>query len=85
MKNSSDTIGNRTRNLPACSAVPQSTATPRAPEEINKIIYNTIMVIPATPFKDLTPNKETLIVLCNVLNSAKIISVRGPIKLNQIF
>jgi hypothetical protein len=26
MKNSSDTIGNRTRDLPACSAVPQPTA-----------------------------------------------------------
>ena len=31
MKTSSDTIGNRTRNLPACSAVPQPTAQPRAP------------------------------------------------------
>ena len=29
MKNSNDTIGNRTRNLPACMAVPQ----PRAPPE----------------------------------------------------
>ena len=29
MKNSSDTIGNRTRDLPACSAVPQPTAPPR--------------------------------------------------------
>jgi len=27
MKNSSDTIGNRTRDLPACSAVPQPIAT----------------------------------------------------------
>jgi hypothetical protein len=31
MKNSSDTIGNRTRDLPACSKVPQLTAPPRAP------------------------------------------------------
>jgi hypothetical protein len=31
MKNLSDTIGNRTRDLPACSAVPQPTALPRAP------------------------------------------------------
>ena len=31
MKNSNDTIGNRTRNLPACSAVPQPTAPPSAP------------------------------------------------------
>ena len=30
-KNSSDTIGNRTRDLPAFSAVPQLTAPPRAP------------------------------------------------------
>ena len=32
MKNSNDTIGNRTRDLPACSAVPQPTASPRAPK-----------------------------------------------------
>ena len=30
MKNSSDTIGNRTRDLLACSAVPEPTAPPRA-------------------------------------------------------
>jgi hypothetical protein len=29
MKNSTDTIGNRTRDLPVCSAVPQPTAPPR--------------------------------------------------------
>jgi len=29
MKISSDTIGNRTRDLPTCSAVPQPTALPR--------------------------------------------------------
>jgi hypothetical protein len=31
MKNSSDTIGNRTRDLPACTTVSQPTAPPRAP------------------------------------------------------
>ena len=31
MKNSSDTIGNRTRDLPTCSAVPQPAAPPRTP------------------------------------------------------
>jgi hypothetical protein len=30
MINSSDTIGNRTRDVPTCNAVPQSTASPRA-------------------------------------------------------
>ena len=31
MKNSNDTLRNRTRDLPACSAVPQPTAPPRTP------------------------------------------------------
>jgi len=31
MKNLNDTIGNQTRDLPACSAVPQPTAPPHAP------------------------------------------------------
>jgi hypothetical protein len=32
MKDSSDTICNRTRDLPACSAMPQPTAQPRLPK-----------------------------------------------------
>jgi hypothetical protein len=35
MKNSSDTIGNRTPDLPVCSAVPQPTAPPHAPKCVN--------------------------------------------------
>ena len=31
VKNSNDSIGNRTRDLPACNAVPQPTAPPRGP------------------------------------------------------
>ena len=34
MKNSNDTIENRTRDLPDCSAVPQPTAPPRAPTDV---------------------------------------------------
>jgi hypothetical protein len=34
MKNSSDTIGNLTRDLPTCSAVPQPTALTRAPDNV---------------------------------------------------
>jgi len=34
MKNSNYTIGNRTRNLPACSAVPQPTAPPLAAKDL---------------------------------------------------
>jgi len=38
MKKSNDTIGNRTRDLPACSVVPQPTALPRAPStEIKRL------------------------------------------------
>ena len=33
MKNFNDIIGNRNRRLPACSAVPQLTALPRAPSQ----------------------------------------------------
>jgi len=33
MKKSNDTIGNQTRDLPTCSAVPQPTALPRAPKK----------------------------------------------------
>ena len=41
MKSSNVTIGNRTRDLPACIAVPQSTAPPRAPP-----IHFTLLEIP---------------------------------------
>jgi len=34
MKNSNDAIGNRTRDLPACSAVPQPTALTRSPDSV---------------------------------------------------
>jgi len=41
MKNSNDTIGNRNRDLPACSAVPQPTAPPPAPGLYSNIEYYT--------------------------------------------
>jgi hypothetical protein len=37
MKNSTDTIRNRTCDLPACSTVPQPTAPPRAPEYVTSV------------------------------------------------
>jgi len=39
MKNSSDTIGNRPRDLPTCSAVPQPTALPRVPNTYMYLTY----------------------------------------------
>jgi len=55
MNNSNYTIGNRARDLPACSAVPQSTALPRAPDHILYIhIYVPILVfINTTGMSDL--------------------------------
>jgi len=43
MKNSNETIGNRTRELQACSAVPQTTAPPRGPNRTTRVdvIYST--------------------------------------------
>jgi len=46
MKKSNDTIGNRTCDLPACSAVPQPTAPPRAPQNIIYNIYKYIIYRP---------------------------------------
>jgi hypothetical protein len=48
MKNSNDTIGIRTRNLPACSAVPQPTATRHAHytnKRINYALYIVVVVV----------------------------------------
>ena len=49
VKNSNGTIGNRTRNLPVCSAVPQPTAPPRvqarAADKIDIIIPSRLKFI----------------------------------------
>ena len=37
MKNTNDTFGNRTRDLPTCSAVPQPTTLPRASDYVNYV------------------------------------------------
>jgi len=52
MKNSNETIGNRTRDLPACSAVPQPTAPPR--HRANHAKFNPHYVAP----KKLILNKK---------------------------
>jgi hypothetical protein len=40
MKNSNDTIGNRTRDLPDCRTVPQPTAPSRTPNKQLHKMYN---------------------------------------------
>jgi len=61
MKNSSDTIGNQTRDLPAFSSLPQPTAPTRVPSLIlyftNFILpspANCLSVCPSVPFILLT-------------------------------
>jgi hypothetical protein len=51
MKNFHDTAGKRTRGLPACSAVPQPAAPPRAPylkkyQENTQLLSGTLVCIP---------------------------------------
>jgi hypothetical protein len=46
MKNSNDTIGNRTYDLLVCIAMPQPTAPPRAP--INLFQNSDILIIPVS-------------------------------------
>ena len=55
MKNSDGTIGNRTRDLPACSAVPQPTAPLRASLRPNKSInyYHIIRLLDSRLIKIL--------------------------------
>jgi hypothetical protein len=51
MKNSNDTIGNRTRDLPACSAVPQPTAPPRS-KDIYLFICSSMLEYNSHEFHD---------------------------------
>ena len=45
MKNSNDSIGNRTHDLPACNAVPQPTAPPRAPRVGTVVVVVVVIVL----------------------------------------
>ena len=55
MKNSNDTIGNRTRDLQTCSAVPQPTALLRAPTYHNIICHKSEQNIIMCGFQKVAP------------------------------
>ena len=57
---SNDTMGNRTRDLPACSAVPQPTAPPRAPTFTDMTVLNLCYTHPYSPLKEETHHRSTL-------------------------
>jgi hypothetical protein len=73
IKNSSDTIVNRTRDLPACSAVTQSTAPPRAPNSVdytlNILVYKLKVLHRHLP-RNFLP-KAALCMLQYVFNSVQ--------------
>jgi hypothetical protein len=77
MKNSNDTIENRTRDLPACSAVPQPTAPPAAcPHIKNKkahkyifiLIFN-IFILIIINYNNKNKNKEYINIFCDEIHS----------------
>ena len=49
MKNFSATIGNRTRDLPACSAMPQPTTPPRAPITLRHNVFSRTFLDEGSP------------------------------------
>jgi hypothetical protein len=66
MKNSNDTIGNRTSELPACSAVPQPTAPPRTIQinhQLDATVFQFIIltfVYSSTGFGSFTAHRQEL-------------------------
>jgi hypothetical protein len=58
MKITSDPIADRTRDLPACSAVPQSTAPPRTPISLYITYKSQVWFAPVPLIRIITPNNE---------------------------
>jgi hypothetical protein len=80
MKNSNDTIGNRTRDIPACRAVPQPIAPPRAPCMyvrtcvctyvcIYPCIYVCIWIVTAKWLYVCSCKEQSMLLCLNPLNS----------------
>ena len=68
MKNSNDTIGNRTHDLLACSAVPQPTAPPRTPHHLKPTTFCICrnVVLPNQPISLSTKLMENRIHTCYI-------------------
>ena len=61
MKNSGDTIGNRSRDLPACSAVTQPTAPLRSPGlYVQALILNLAVCVPSTRLSTISEVTDAL-------------------------
>jgi hypothetical protein len=73
MKNSNDTIGNRTCDVPVCSAVPQPTAPPRAPwwHRLD-VISVSFLVLEVYQHKFCPLMHSFLMLYCNFISCADI-------------
>ena len=71
MKNSNGTIGNRTRGLPTCSAVPQPTALPAACPNSPAVQVAMQVQLKQTGRLKLKSGEETLLVRQNLLTTNK--------------
>ena len=77
MKNSNGTAGNRTRDLPACNAVPQPAAPPRAPYErdaVDKITGTARSKNPScTCCSDSSKKDEIYQILCSIAYPSRLV------------
>ena len=84
MKNSNDTVGNRTRDLSTFSAVPQPTTPPRTPKgniriHLKEIMYEAELHIPRSPGRQLATNIFAVIAAVPVsLPTKTCISLHAP-------
>ena len=69
MKNSNDTIGNRTRDLPSCSAVSQPTVPPRVPFKSSVYILRGFPCLITTRFLYFQGRFQCLSVTCSCWNA----------------
>jgi len=87
MKNSNDTFGNRTHDLPACSAVPQPTAPPRAPPRLHRMTEMLsifpYMYIPSTSVKCLHSTMKYFVGKKTTLQIFFFFCVKGPRSANS--
>ena len=64
MKNSSDNMGNRTRDIPPCSAVSQPTAQPGTPQHLCIVV-----ILNAKSYLDIVhPVQYSKLIIINLLN-----------------
>jgi len=80
IKNSNDTIRNRTHDLPACSAVSQLKAPPRAPYLFQNLIKKRQKMAGRIEYFWGSPNKSTHLTLLNLMSN---VTIRIFANLNQ--